>query len=114
LLAAVGIYGVLAYSVSQRTREMGVRLALGAQSIDVARLVIGEGLALALAGIGIGLVSALALTRAMASWLFGISATDPATFAAVSVLLTTVALLACWIPARRAMSVEPLISLRAD
>jgi putative ABC transport system permease protein len=93
---------------------VGVRLALGAQSFDVARLVIGEGLALARACIGIGLVSALALTRAMISLLCGISAADPATFVAVSVLLITVALLACWIPARRAMSVAPLISLRAD
>jgi len=114
LLAAVGIYGVLVYSVSQRTRELGVRLALGAQSVDVAKLVIGEGLTLALAGIGIGLIAALALTRVMTSLLFGVTATDPRTFAAVSLLLVAVALLACWIPARRAMRVDPLISLRAD
>jgi len=114
LLAAVGIYGVLVYSVSQRTRELGVRLALGAQSVDVAKLVIGEGLTLALAGIGIGLIAALALTRVMTSLLFGVTATDPRTFAAVSLLLVAVALLASWIPARRAMRIDPLISLRAD
>jgi putative ABC transport system permease protein len=114
VLAAVGIYGVLVYSVSQRTHEMGVRLALGAQAGDVAKVVIGEGLALALAGIGIGLGAALALTRVMTSLLFGVTTTDPTTFGVVSVLLTTVALLACWIPARRAMRVDPLISLRAE
>lgn len=114
VLAAIGIYGVMAYSVSQRTRELGIRLALGAQPGDVRALVIGHGLTLALTGVAIGIGGALALTRVMSGLLFGISATDPSTFAAVAVLLVAVALVACWLPARRATRVDPALALRTD
>jgi putative ABC transport system permease protein len=113
-LAAIGIYGVLTYSVTQRTREMGVRLALGAQPSDILGLVVREGLRLALAGIAIGAAGALALMRAVNSLLFGIAPTDPATFAAISMLLVLVALAACWVPARRATRVDPLVALRSE
>jgi predicted permease len=114
LLAALGLFSVMAYSVSQRTQEIGIRMALGAQMIDVFRPVVGQSLRLALAGIGIGLLLSFALTRLVASQLLGVSATDPLTFVAVSCLLCAVALAASYIPARRAAKVDPLIALRTE
>jgi putative ABC transport system permease protein len=114
LLAAVGIYSVLAYSVAQRTQEFGIRLALGAQGSDVLKLVIRQGLKLALLGIGVGLAGALALTRLLKTLLFNVSATDPATFGLIALLLIAVALVACWLPARRATQVDPLVALRSE
>jgi len=114
LLAAVGLYGVLAYSVTQRQREIGVRLALGAQKRDLLALVLGQGMRLTLLGVGIGVAAALALTRIIRSLLYGVTPTDPATFTGVTLILLLVALLACWVPARRAAKVDPMEALRYE
>ena len=114
ILALVGVYGVMSYVVSQQTREIGIRMALGAAPNGILRLVISHGLKLTLAGVAIGLATSFALTRFISSLLFGISSTDPLTFAAVAISLTLVAVAACCIPARRAMTVDPMIALRHD
>jgi ABC-type antimicrobial peptide transport system permease subunit len=113
-LAAIGVYGVLSYSVSQRVREIGVRMALGAKRRDVLRLVVGQGLSLALLGVGIGLVLALGAGRVVASILFDVSPSDPVSFAAIAVLLTAVATFASFLPANRATEVDPLEALRNE
>ena len=114
ILAAVGIYGVISFSVAQRTHEMGIRMSLGAQPAQVLRLVMGQGARMALVGIALGAAAALGLTRLMRSLLFGVSAADPLTFAAVAILLVAVALAACYVPARRAMRVDPMTALRHE
>jgi len=114
LLAMAGIYGVIAYSVTRRTREIGVRMALGASPVNVLRMVLGQGMRTAAIGVVIGIAGSLMLTRTMQSLLFGVTATDPLTFAAVALALAAVALLACYLPARRATRVDPMVALRHE
>ena len=113
-LSVLGLYGILAQTVNQRTREIGIRMALGAQVDDVLRMVVGQGLKLALIGIAIGVTGALLLTRVLSSYLYGITPRDPMTFVAVSLLLAGVALVACYLPARRATKVDPMVALRCE
>jgi putative ABC transport system permease protein len=114
VIAIVGIYGVISYAVSQRTHEIGIRMALGAQTGDVLRMVVGQGMRLTLIGAALGVAAALGLTRVIESLLFNISATDPATFVSITLLLVIVALIASYIPARRATRVDPLIALKRE
>jgi putative ABC transport system permease protein len=114
LLATTGVFGVMAYSVSRRTREIGVRVALGAATADVLRMILGQGSRAIFLGVALGIAGALALTRTVESLLFGVTATDPLTFGGVTLLLVASALLACYIPARRATKVDPMVALRYE
>jgi putative ABC transport system permease protein len=114
LMAAVGIYGLIHYSVATRTREIGIRMAVGGRSGDIFRLIVREGLQLSVAGLTLGLLVALFVERVGSSLLFGVTATDPLTFTAVSLLFTAVAVAACYFPARRAMKVDPIVALRQE
>jgi putative ABC transport system permease protein len=114
LLTAIGIYGVLAYSVSQRTNEIGIRIALGAAQSNIFRLVVGEAMLLVAISLAIGLLGAFMATRFLSSLLYGVGASDPITFASITTLIAAVGFLACWLPARRAARVDPVIALRAE
>jgi len=114
MLSAIGIYGITSYAVAQRTREIGIRMALGAQLGDVLKLVLSHGVKLTIIGVAIGLLGAYVVTRAITSVLYGVSPTDPLTFGAVSLLLVFVALLACYVPAKKATKVDPLVALRYE
>jgi ABC-type antimicrobial peptide transport system permease subunit len=114
LLAAIGMYGVVSYSVMQRTREIGIRMALGARRRSVFKMVLAQGIRLAGLGMAIGLIAALGLTRMMVAFLYGVKASDPLTFGSVSLFLLAVALLACYMPARSAMRVDPMVALRDE
>jgi putative ABC transport system permease protein len=114
ILAVVGIYGVMSYSVSRRVQEIGIRMALGAQRGEVLRMVVGQGLRLALVGAAVGVVGALALTRLMTTLLYGVAAMDPITFVVVALFLSAVALVATYLPARRATQIDPMLALRGD
>ena len=114
LLAAIGLYSAISYSVAQRTRELGIRLALGAQRSDLLRLILQQGMTVVAVGILFGIVASIGLTRLIATLLYGISATDPITFLTLSLALLLVALVACWLPARRASAVDPMVALHTE
>jgi putative ABC transport system permease protein len=113
-LATEGIYGITAYSVTQRVHEIGIRMALGARPVDILKLIVTQGMSMVLIGVALGLAASFALTRVMSSLLFGVTATDPATFTAVSLLLIAVAFIACCVPARSAMKLDPMVAVRHE